>query len=436
MLSNLKNKIKRIPFITTANIISYSSIVSFIAIAFSIYIYISEKDRLQTLFAEAMLLKINLLQVASYDDTNLFGIDNSKSIFKSFTKIDESMNELKYMYRYYNLSNSDLLKLSEVLGSYKNSFDEFVKYRTEITDNLSYSLKISKERAVVSLSNHNLNNLSEYILLLELDYTQFLQSKSTAYAEQFLKDYDNLEKKILANNINEDNKNNILLSINEYKNSFMSIVEAVTKLGVSYNTGIIGLMRENLALAVSHSNAIIVKIEKLKYQKEGIYGLYLILIIVFFSLFISTSMFLLSSKMKSDLLSLEKTAKDISSDSKIKTYHRFSSDGFSNLAYFLNKNLSIIDDSMKNIALNINEHRNLLKYLIGKNEILKIEDATSANHHSEDITYHNIIELNRESLETLYNAMDTHIPNIKKECDLFVTSEQITINHQTVHSIK
>ena len=92
--------------------------------------------------------------------------------------------------------------------------------------------------------------------------------------------------------IKDEEKNNLILYLSEYKDSFISIVETMTKIGLSRNSGINGAMREELSTAIFNNNNIIIKIEKFKYQREGLLNLYFILIAVSLILSILSALFL------------------------------------------------------------------------------------------------------------------------------------------------
>jgi hypothetical protein len=431
MLYKLIDNLKKIPFVKTINYIFYSTLIAFMILIAYFFYYLSEITNLNLFVSETNLLKANLYKLVAYENKNLFDEYNNEidATYGTFRKIDENINNLKFMYRLYDLSNGDLLKLYEVVSSYKNHFDNFLQHRSELVEKLLYNLKISRERFIAILSNHNIKSFTEHSLLLEIDSSQFLQFRSTAYAEQFLKDYEAIHKNISVLQIKDDEKNNLILYLSEYKNSFISIVETMTKIGLSRNSGINGAMREDISIAILNSNNIIIKIEKLKYQREGLLNLYLILIAVSLILAILSALFLFSKKLSKDIFLFEKTASEIYNSGKNLNFNnKFYSDGLYKLSTILNGILLIIYNNTNSQSKLVYEHEKLIEKIVSQNEQLKIEEKnineSEVSEQTENISnleksYQEIVELNRKSLALLYSAIDTHLIPMKKNCQIF-----------------
>ncbi|QAR32829.1 methyl-accepting chemotaxis protein [Geovibrio thiophilus] len=219
------------------------AITGFILIFISTRVYISKSEFLFS--EERTLLETNIsaLELRRHEK-DFLARESMGNVDKFKTEIGKTRT---LQDRLKDTSGDDSVRsFGQSLNAYEKSFDEIVALKQKIglkeDEGLQGSL-LSSSQEIENLPAVKASSETQNILLtLRQNEKNFLQRKELIYSEEFDLTYNRLLGAAEKNGINDEK---FVRLAESYRNNFLELVQAETKLGLTPETGLMGVMRSS-----------------------------------------------------------------------------------------------------------------------------------------------------------------------------------------------
>ncbi len=300
--------------ITTVGVISY---------------FMAKKiNDINLLAAEVERLEIHELKMRKYEkdfllresiNPDFFKNNESKylnSFHEEIVKVETLLNELtndrniikqNLDYQFHNLVID--------FNKYEETFIEIAKVMHE-RGFKDYGLIGNLRKSVYEISNLDISHeLTSLILELRKHEKDYLLRMDVSYKSKFQETIDQTIKYVSANVENNEQRREIIKNLEDYQNKLIEIISIDEKIGFSEDKGLKGEMRSAIHEVEPKLEKILVEISKYKEKaKNGAIRFQIILILIFLTLIILVSTFILKNIFKQlggDPMEVEHIANEI-----------------------------------------------------------------------------------------------------------------------------
>ncbi len=239
MLNNLTIKVK-------LRILLVGAIIGFVVMSFCMYIFVSNAHHYGEIQTEVQLLRTDILRLRKNEKDFMLQKEIKYKIEyeKNYDKIVKDIHTLGVMLEDSNMDNSTVKVWLGLLKEYKNYMFEYFTLQEKIglneKDGLYGSLRISVHNIQSMAKKAKNYELLTKIYDLRKREKDFMLRKDLRYVDKFKSKINTLmnNEKIVQSDIKK--------YLKDYKNSFLSLVDAEVALGLDNRSGVKSKLRESV----------------------------------------------------------------------------------------------------------------------------------------------------------------------------------------------
>lgn len=212
---------------------------------------------------------------------------------KQMSVLKQQINTLQLNLSDFDYTNSDVGKAAEALGEYERYFHELVSIEQMIGINHKLGLR-GKLRSSVHNAEKVINSFHNDLLLVDMltlrrNEKDFFIRELEKYPKKFAANYEKIVTDTTSSSLTFEKKDEVLGYLALYRKSFFEAVDAITRRGLTPQSGILGQMRasihktDELVSRVLHSSSVLIS-EKITTLQRLYWSVNIILALLFVGL--------------------------------------------------------------------------------------------------------------------------------------------------------
>jgi hypothetical protein len=288
------------------NLTLKATILSMIIFFFIVSNYSSETNNLNKIFLSTTAMKQNLYKVSRIENRfREFKEEQYIHVFNTeVRKLKHKLDDMDRRFKEKGWESRELQKFGSSLNEYTRNLLEYAKYERRLGENRTSGL-LTNIQMVKNNLHRKIGEITRYdftkdMLILEMDEREFINLRDIFFLKKFEKNYSVFQHRIVSTNgLRDRDRDELLLNLEDYRSHFSKIVETITKIGNSKDSGILRDLRNELYSLHNSMDRLIVEVDKNvareyeSLERNSIFGVagVAILLILFASLAIKRVLF-------------------------------------------------------------------------------------------------------------------------------------------------